>query len=267
MFIPILNYSAGIHLTLSDWEMLGFSSVALDLLSLLIRPGEDVLAQQKNFLRFPQNVKRVFLIFSCSPLKEKAPEIFFSPLPLRERVPGGLTNSPLPLWERVPEGLTNSPLPLWERVPGGLTNFPLPLWERVPGGRVRGNLTPREFWLRSPHDGSKIHVSPEKLESIKNQLIQQYGGRIEFVSSDISVSESIAPAESAEKGCCYSSRVPSGEMLDLHETKWADCLEPLDPHCNCYTCQRFTIAYLHHLSQAGILLVKRLSAIHNLYYL
>ena len=39
---------------------------------------------------------------------------------------------------------------------------------------------------------------------------------------------------------------------------------PLDPGCDCYTCQHFTRAYLHHLDKCGEMLGSMLNTIHNL---
>ncbi len=41
-------------------------------------------------------------------------------------------------------------------------------------------------------------------------------------------------------------------------------LTPLDPHCNCYTCQHYTRAYLRHLFNVNEILGLRLTTIHNL---
>lgn len=42
--------------------------------------------------------------------------------------------------------------------------------------------------------------------------------------------------------------------------------KPIDPNCNCYTCQNFSRAYLHHLYKAKEILYHELSSIHNLYF-
>ena len=39
---------------------------------------------------------------------------------------------------------------------------------------------------------------------------------------------------------------------------------PLDPTCDCYTCQNFSRAYLHHLDKCGEMLGSMLNTIHNL---
>ena len=41
---------------------------------------------------------------------------------------------------------------------------------------------------------------------------------------------------------------------------------PLDPACDCYTCQHYSRAYLRHLDKIGEILGARLNTIHNLYY-
>ena len=38
----------------------------------------------------------------------------------------------------------------------------------------------------------------------------------------------------------------------------------LDPTCDCYTCQHFSRAYLHHLDKCGEMLGSMLNTIHNL---
>ncbi|HMW73685.1 MAG TPA: tRNA-guanine transglycosylase, partial [Cellvibrionaceae bacterium] len=39
---------------------------------------------------------------------------------------------------------------------------------------------------------------------------------------------------------------------------------PLDASCDCYTCQNFSRAYLHHLDKCGEMLGAQLNTIHNL---
>ena len=39
---------------------------------------------------------------------------------------------------------------------------------------------------------------------------------------------------------------------------------PLDSACDCYTCQNFSRAYLHHLDKCGEMLGSMLNTIHNL---
>ena len=41
---------------------------------------------------------------------------------------------------------------------------------------------------------------------------------------------------------------------------------PIDESCDCYACQNFSRAYLHHLHKAGEILGAQLNTIHNLHY-
>ena len=41
---------------------------------------------------------------------------------------------------------------------------------------------------------------------------------------------------------------------------------PLDPNCDCYTCQNFSRAYLHHLDKCNEMLGPELNSLHNVHY-
>lgn len=43
--------------------------------------------------------------------------------------------------------------------------------------------------------------------------------------------------------------------------------DPLDPECDCYTCQNYSRAYIHHLFRARELLAYRLASIHNVSFM
>ena len=42
--------------------------------------------------------------------------------------------------------------------------------------------------------------------------------------------------------------------------------QPLDEECDCYTCNNYSRAYLHHLDKTNEILGCRLNTWHNLYY-
>ena len=42
---------------------------------------------------------------------------------------------------------------------------------------------------------------------------------------------------------------------------------PIDKNCTCYTCQNFTVSYLHHLFKAKELTALSLASIHNLHFM
>ena len=55
-------------------------------------------------------------------------------------------------------------------------------------------------------------------------------------------------------------------VVRLRNAKHRTSTEPLDSDCDCYTCRRFSRAYLHHLDKANEILGARLNTIHNLHF-
>jgi queuine tRNA-ribosyltransferase len=54
---------------------------------------------------------------------------------------------------------------------------------------------------------------------------------------------------------------------NVRQSSYRDDERPLDEGCDCYTCRRFSRAYLRHLFLAGEHLAGRLVSLHNLHYL
>lgn len=52
--------------------------------------------------------------------------------------------------------------------------------------------------------------------------------------------------------------------INLRNARYAEAPGPLEPGCTCYTCQTFSLAYLHHLVKADEILGLHLLTIHNL---
>ena len=57
------------------------------------------------------------------------------------------------------------------------------------------------------------------------------------------------------------------ESLNLKNSRFREDLTPLDPDCSCYTCRRFTRAYLHHLVKSGEPLSGQLLTLHNMHFM
>ncbi|MER3515377.1 MAG: hypothetical protein C4310_14095, partial [Chloroflexota bacterium] len=53
--------------------------------------------------------------------------------------------------------------------------------------------------------------------------------------------------------------------INLRNARYAEAPGPLEPGCTCYTCQTFSLAYLHHLVKADEILGLHLLTIHNLH--
>jgi queuine tRNA-ribosyltransferase len=52
--------------------------------------------------------------------------------------------------------------------------------------------------------------------------------------------------------------------LNIRNARFRDDPNPIDPWCDCTTCQTFSLAYLHHLFRCEELLAYRLASLHNL---
>jgi queuine tRNA-ribosyltransferase len=86
---------------------------------------------------------------------------------------------------------------------------------------------------------------------------------LEGVSLGIDMFDSVLPTRVARNGGFYTAR----GRLNIRNSIWKEEKAPVDPTCNCYTCRRFSAAYLHHLFRAEELLAFTLATIHNLYFM
>ena len=69
----------------------------------------------------------------------------------------------------------------------------------------------------------------------------------------------VAPTRQARNGALYT---PYGRV-NIKNAKFREQFAPIDPDCDCYLCQNFTAAYLHHLFKVDEITGKTLASIHN----
>ena len=74
----------------------------------------------------------------------------------------------------------------------------------------------------------------------------------------------VAPTRNARHGTAWSE---TEGQINLRHARFKRDTLPVDPTCDCYTCQRFDRAYLRHLAVANEWLGHRLLTIHNLRFL
>ncbi len=72
----------------------------------------------------------------------------------------------------------------------------------------------------------------------------------------------VMPTRNARNGTLFTA---TGRMT-IKNACYADDERPIEENCRCYTCSRFSRAYLRHLFMAKEILAYRLNTIHNLYY-
>jgi queuine tRNA-ribosyltransferase len=82
----------------------------------------------------------------------------------------------------------------------------------------------------------------------------------EYVSHGIDMMDCVLPSRNARNGYLFTSE---GRVIIKH-SEYKEDPGPIDPVCGCYTCSRFSRAYLRHLFLAGEILYSTLSTIHNL---
>ena len=70
----------------------------------------------------------------------------------------------------------------------------------------------------------------------------------------------VLPSRNARNGCLFTS---DGRVIIKH-ARYKDDERPLDERCNCYTCTRYSRAYLRHLFVSGEILFAALATRHNI---
>jgi queuine tRNA-ribosyltransferase len=83
---------------------------------------------------------------------------------------------------------------------------------------------------------------------------------LESVERGIDLFDCVLPTRNGRNANVFTR---SGS-LNLRNAIYKTDFSPLDPECSCYTCSRFTRAYLRHLFQAKEIVALQLATIHNL---
>ncbi|MBY0379783.1 MAG: tRNA guanosine(34) transglycosylase Tgt [Burkholderiales bacterium] len=82
------------------------------------------------------------------------------------------------------------------------------------------------------------------------------------VSCGIDMFDCVMPTRNARNGWLFTRF----GNIKIKNAKYKNDITPLDSSCECYTCQNFSRAYLHHLFKIGEILGARLNTIHNIHY-
>jgi queuine tRNA-ribosyltransferase len=82
------------------------------------------------------------------------------------------------------------------------------------------------------------------------------------VSRGVDMFDCVMPTRHARTGHLFTSQ----GIVKIRNARYATDTGPLDPHCDCYTCRNYSLAYLRHLEKCGEILGSRLGTIHNLHY-
>ena len=83
---------------------------------------------------------------------------------------------------------------------------------------------------------------------------------IHGVLNGIDLFDCVMPTRNARNGHLFTST----GIVKIRNSQYKNDSTPLDARCDCYTCQNFSKAYLHHLQKTKALLGATLNSIHNL---
>jgi len=84
----------------------------------------------------------------------------------------------------------------------------------------------------------------------------------DYVALGIDMMDCVLPTRAARHACIYTSE---GRVL-IKNARYAEDQKPLDPHCSCSVCRRYSRAYLRHLFAAGELTAAILATHHNVHF-
>lgn len=106
---------------------------------------------------------------------------------------------------------------------------------------------------------------PSKMPADKPRYLMGVGKPqdiLEAVRRGIDMFDCVMPTRNARNGHLFTS----GGVVKIRNAVHRHDTAPLDVNCDCYTCQNFSRAYLHHLEKCGEILGAQLNTIHNLRY-
>ena len=88
------------------------------------------------------------------------------------------------------------------------------------------------------------------------------GNIIEAVSRGVDLFDCVMPSRNARHGHLFTW----DGIINLNNAKFENDSEPIEPGCQCPTCQRHSKAYIRHLFKSKEVLGLRLAVAHNLYF-
>ena len=111
-----------------------------------------------------------------------------------------------------------------------------------------------------------VRMSAEKLPYDKPRYLMGVGAvndLLEAVSLNIDMCDCVLPTRIARHGTLMTSE----GRINIRKSIYKEDFTPLDPKCDCYTCQNYTKAYLNHLFRCNEGFGTRLMSIHNVRFL
>ena len=90
---------------------------------------------------------------------------------------------------------------------------------------------------------------------------------VEAVRRGVDMFDCVMPTRNARNGHYFvTGNLDNQGIVRIRNSQYRTDESPLDPACDCYTCQNFSRAYLYHLNKCKEMLGAQLATIHNLRY-
>jgi queuine tRNA-ribosyltransferase len=86
---------------------------------------------------------------------------------------------------------------------------------------------------------------------------------VENVDRGVDMFDSALPTRTARNGALFTAT----GRVNIRNAGYKALDQAIDAECDCYTCQRFSVAYMNHLFKSKELLAYRLATIHNLRFI
>ena len=88
------------------------------------------------------------------------------------------------------------------------------------------------------------------------------------IEHGVDMFDCVAPTRLARHGMIFTKEIHDGKhRINIKNASFIKDFNPLDVNCNCFACQNFTRAYIHHLFIADEITGMRLATIHNLHFM
>ena len=129
-------------------------------------------------------------------------------------------------------------------------------------GIALGGLSVGE--TREERDAVLEHIAP-KMPAEQPRYLMGVGTPVDILDAvcrGIDMFDCVMPTRHGRNGYLFTET----GTLRIRNARFRNDLEPIQPGCECYTCQNYSRAYLRHLDECGEMLGSRLNTIHNLYF-
>ncbi len=106
----------------------------------------------------------------------------------------------------------------------------------------------------------ELHMPADKIRYLMG--VGTPGNILEAVKRGVDLFDCVMPSRNARHGHLFTD----AGIININNKKYEKDELPIDPQCNCPTCQRHSRAYIRHLFKAQEMLAMRLCVMHNLYF-